>query len=71
MKTIVSIPGMHCNSCVEMIKEVSTDFPAIQKIDIDLEKKTAVLEHTDEFVLGAWAEEVQTLGDEYKVEKIS
>lgn len=67
MKTTVSIPGMHCNSCVEMIKEVSSEFPAIQKIDVNLETKTAVLEYTDEFVLGAWVEEIEALGEDYKV----
>lgn len=67
MKTTVSIPGMHCNSCVEMIKEVSSEFPAIQKIDVNLETKIAVLEHADEFVLGAWVEEIEALGEDYKV----
>ena len=67
METTVSIPGMHCNSCVEMIKEVSTEFPAIQKIDVDLKTKIAVLEHTDEFSLGEWTQEIESLGDEYKV----
>jgi len=50
-----------------MIKEVSTEFPAIQKIDVDLKTKIVVLEHTDEFSLGVWTQEIESLGDDYKV----
>lgn len=67
MKTTVSVPGMHCESCVSLIKDVSSDFPSIQQIHIDLNSKRIELEHTEDFSLDAWTREVESLGEKYKV----
>lgn len=67
MKTIVSIPGMHCNSCVEMIKEVSSEFPSIQEVNVDLKSKKVTLEHNEHFDRGSWTKEVESLSKDYKV----
>src|SRR3989344_2922896 len=46
MQTVVSIPGIHCSSCVAMIREISGEFPEIQTVDVDLATKTVTLTHT-------------------------
>lgn len=71
MKTIFSIPGMHCESCVSLIKEVSSDFPSIQNIDIQLGTKKVEIEHAESFDRNLWIKEVEGLGDTYKVQKVS
>lgn len=68
MKTTVSIPGIHCPSCAALIKDVSSEFPAIQSVDVNLEAKTVVFEHADDFDVTKWISEIEALGDTYKVQ---
>lgn len=67
MQTSVSIPGMHCASCAAMIKDVSSEFSAISKVDVDLEKKTVTVEHGDGFDISRWKQEIETLGESYNI----
>ena len=67
MQTTVSIPGMHCASCAALIKDVSSEFPAIKKVNVDLQSKQVTLEHEEGFELHTWSAEIETLGDAYKV----
>lgn len=71
MQTTVSIPGIHCAACATLIKDVSSEFPQIQKADVDIETKKVVLEHGEDFDLSKWTEEIETLGDTYKVQSAS
>ncbi len=71
MQTTVSIPGIHCAACATLIKDVSSEFPQIQKADVDIETKKVTLEHGEDFDLSKWTEEIETLGDTYKVESAS
>lgn len=65
--THVVIPGIHCPSCTAIIEDISSEFPAITKVDVDLEKKTVILEHSEDFDLAAWKQEIEALGETYKV----
>jgi copper chaperone CopZ len=67
MKTIVSIPGMHCASCAALIKDVSTEFPQIQNADVNVETKIVTLDHAENFDFATWKAEIESLGDAYKV----
>lgn len=67
MHTLVSIPGIHCPSCAALIKDVSGDFPAIRRVDVDLDAKTVSLEHNDGFDLAAWSAEIESLDPKYKI----
>ncbi len=67
MKTIYSVPGMHCASCVALIKDVSSDFPSIQKIEINLETKKVEIDHAESFDKDSWVREVEGLGATYTV----
>ena len=71
MQTVVSIPGIHCPSCAALIQDISTEFPTIKRVDVDTDRKIVTLDHDATFNLDAWAAEVATLGDAYKVQKIS
>jgi copper chaperone CopZ len=65
--TTISIPGIHCSSCVALIKDVGSQFPAITKTEVNLEAKTVTLEHDGGLNFDQWKREVEALGDPYKV----
>ena len=67
MQTTVSIPGIHCASCASLIKDISAEFPAIKKIDIDLATKRVTIEHDDQFDCAKWSEEIESLDEKYKI----
>lgn len=67
MKTIVSVPGIHCSSCAALIKEVSSDFPSIHDITVDLDAKKVTLDHDEGFDLETWSQEVEALDPAYTV----
>ncbi len=68
MNTTVSIPGIHCAACANLIKDVSSEFPQIQNADVNIETKHVTLQHDDGFDLLKWTEEIEALGDTYKVQ---
>ncbi|MFA6039033.1 MAG: heavy-metal-associated domain-containing protein [Candidatus Peribacteraceae bacterium] len=67
MQTTVSIPGMHCASCAALVKDVTSAFPEIRHIEVDLETRRVTMEHDDAFTIEHWKDEVQGLGEEYTV----
>jgi copper chaperone len=69
--TTVSIPGIHCDSCANLIKDVSSEFPQIKQVDVDIEQKTVTLNHTDDFDQAAWSTEIESLGETYAVLPLS
>ncbi len=71
MRTIVSINGIHCPSCVALVKDVSQDFPSIQHIDVNLGEKKVTLQHDGHFDLSAWSRAVKSLNESYDVQTLS
>lgn len=67
MKTTVKIPGMHCHSCVTLVTEVSEETPGVQSVTVNLDSKEVTLDHDESFDLAAWTQEIETLGEDYKV----
>ena len=67
MRTALSIPGMHCASCAALIEDVTSEFPAVREVEIDLAAKAVTLTHDESFDLDAWKSEVHSLGDAYAV----
>lgn len=65
--TIVHIPGLHCPSCISLIKDLSSEFPALTNVDVDLTSKRVTLEHDDTFDFAKWKQEIEALGDTYRV----
>lgn len=66
--TTVSIPGIHCASCATLIKDVSVEFPQIQKVDVDVATKKVTLEHGTDLPFEAWKAAIESLGDTYKIQ---
>jgi Cu+-exporting ATPase len=69
MKTTVSIPGIHCEGCAALIKDVSSEFPNIQGVEVDLATKKVTLEHAD-LDFDAWKAAIESLGDTYKISEV-
>ena len=65
--TTLHIPGLHCASCVNLVKDVSGAFQGITTVNVDLSAKKVTLEHSDIFDLQKWTEEIESLGDAYRV----
>jgi copper chaperone CopZ len=65
-KTIVSIPGMHCASCVKLIQEVSGEFAGVHA-EVDLASKKVTVEYPDDFDIKKWILEIESLGEAYKI----
>ncbi len=68
--TIVSIPGIHCDACSTLIKDVSSEFPAVQSIDVDTISKQVSLKHGEDFDKEKWVAAIEELGDTYKVHPV-
>ncbi|MEI8230912.1 MAG: heavy-metal-associated domain-containing protein [Candidatus Peregrinibacteria bacterium] len=71
MTTNVSIPGIHCAACAALIQDVSQDFPDIQSVNVDLEKKTVAITHNDAFVLASWSAAIEELDPKYTVKTLA
>lgn len=71
MNTTVSIPGIHCPSCAALIKDVSSEFPSIKNIDVDIETKKVTLDHDENFDRKKWQEEIEALDEKYKIQSVS
>ena len=71
MKTIVSIPGIHCASCAALIKDVSSEFPSVKGIDVNIDAKKVTIDHDESFDIQKWMEEIEALDEKYKVQPIS
>jgi len=71
MKTItVSIPGIHCDACSMLIKDVSSEFPAIANVEVDIATKQVTLEHDENFDVQKWKEEIESLDEKYKIHAV-
>lgn len=71
MQTTVAIPGMHCESCAAMIKDVSSECPGIKNVEVDVNQKTVNIDHDENFDFEKWTQEIESLGDTYKVQPIA
>ena len=67
MQTVVSIPGIHCASCAALIKDVSSEFPSIKQVDVDIGTKNVTLDHDETFDMKKWTEEIEALDPKYKI----
>ncbi len=67
MQTTVSIPGIHCASCAALIKDVSSEFPSIKNISVDVDTKKVTLDHDETFDMQKWSTEIESLDPKYKI----
>jgi copper chaperone CopZ len=67
MKTTVSIPGIHCEACSVLIKDVSSEFTSIKNVDVDIDTKKVTIDHEEDFDLQRWKSEIESLDQKYAV----
>lgn len=70
MRSTVSIPGIHCESCAELIKDISSDFPEITNIAVDLGTKRVTFDHAETFNMESWKHEIEKLGKTYAIASV-
>ena len=70
MQTIVSIPGIHCEGCAALIKDVSSDFPSVTHADVDLATKRVTIDHAEDFPFEEWKQEIESLDPKYRVQTL-
>ncbi len=71
MITTISIPGIHCASCAALIKDVSSEFPDITNVTVDLATKIVTIDHNERLNLQKWTQEIESLDLKYKVQPAS
>ena len=71
MQTTVSIPGIHCSGCANLIKDVSSDFLSIKSVDVNIDTKNVTLDHDENFDMQKWTAEIEALDEKYKVQSVS
>lgn len=62
MKTTVSITGMHCDSCKQLIESVCTDMPGVASCVVSVTDGAAVVEHDATVQPDAIVKEINALG---------
>ncbi len=71
MHTTVSIPGMHCASCAALVKDVSSEFAEIKNTDVNMDTKIVTVDHDERLDMQKWTQEIESLGETYKVIPVS
>lgn len=69
MKTTFSIPGLHCPSCVALVKDVSSEFREIKTLDVNLATKQVTIDHEEGFDPSPWKKALSELGEAYRVQE--
>jgi copper chaperone CopZ len=49
-KVELKIKGMHCKSCVILVKEALTDVKGVKEASVDLQKNNAIVEFDEKLV---------------------
>jgi len=68
MKTILTIKGLHCESCKVLIEDICKETKGVTSCNVDVKKGTAAIEHKNADVKNI-KKEIEKIG-EYKVVKM-
>ncbi len=71
MRTILSIPGICCDSCKRLIAGISSLFPQIRTVEVDILSHRVSLQHTEEFNVRSWIALLEHRSHKFKVFAIS
>jgi len=58
---------MHCEACSALIKDISSEFPDIKNIDVDLQTKNVTLDHDESFNFQQWKNDVESIDQKYAI----
>ena len=64
MKTIMQIEGMSCNNCVRHVREALEAVAGVKSVEVNLDSKSAAVEHGDDVSLTTLGEAVVEAGYE-------
>ena len=62
MKTVLSIEGMSCMHCVRHVSEALKEVEGVESVSVDLEEKTATLEHDESVTLDCLKGAIEDVG---------
>ncbi|HJT25315.1 MAG TPA: cation transporter [bacterium] len=62
MTTILKIEGMTCNHCVQHVQQALSSVPGVQKVEVDLAQKQAVVQSGGPLDLNAAVKAVEEEG---------
>ena len=68
MKTTVTIKGMHCSSCKEVIEDACKDISGVKACTVDFKSGKTVVEHDNTVTFDQLKKEIESLG-QYEVKK--
>lgn len=63
MKTILTVKGMHCESCKVLIEDTCKDIKGIKSCKVDFKTGKVELEHEKPIDLNLIKKEIKSLGD--------
>lgn len=63
MKTILTVKGMHCESCKMLIEDACKDIKGIKSCKVDFKTGKLELEHEKPIDLNLIKKEIKSLGD--------
>ncbi len=64
MKTILNIEGMSCEHCVKHVKEALEEMAGVHKALVNLEQKTATVEHDESVAIADMRAAIEEVGYE-------
>ena len=68
MNTTVSITGIHCQACVNLITDITLEQPGVTGVRVDVASKRVSIEHSDAFNAASWKKEIESLNPDYIVQ---
>ena len=62
LKTTLEIEGMMCEGCVRMVDRTLKSLPGVEKVDVSLKKKEAVLKVAEPLSAGVYQKTLEDAG---------
>lgn len=62
MKTILTVEGMSCNHCVQIVTETVSAVEGVESVSVDLANKSVSIEHGEQTDLAKIKSEIEDQG---------
>lgn len=66
MKTVINVEGMSCSHCVNAVNRALREVEGVVAVDVDLQSKTATVEHGDAATFDKMKNAIEEAGYEVK-----
>ncbi len=64
MKTVINVEGMSCAHCVNAVNRALREVEGVVAVDVDLQSKTATVEHSDKTTFDSMKKTIEEAGYE-------